>query len=250
MILRLLLSFAAIFAAAPCYADIPRQGSDPSGQLCRPAIRAAERAHNIPTHLLTAIARVESGRKDAVSGAYNPWPWTVNAEGQGYFYDSKAQAVAAVQAMRKQGMKSIDVGCMQINLMHHPDAFASLEQAFDPASNAEYGARFLGQLHDKANSWPRAVELYHSATPGIGQEYGQRVYAGLPGEQQVADVAPGSSLANAWSATVARSPFSSAFRPSPARVILLPETAGQGGVTPGRGLDAYRAAPIRLAFRP
>lgn len=213
----------------------------------------AERAYNIPTHLLAAIGRIESGRKDPASGAFAPWPWTVNAEGQGFFYDSKREAVAAVEGMRRQGMRSIDVGCMQINLMHHPDAFASLDQAFDPAANADYGARFLSQLHDKSNSWPRAVEMYHSATPEIGQEYGVKVYAALPSEEHLAGLIPPSALAAAWSATTAatatRSPFSSmAFRPSPARVIALP-SMGLGGTTPGRGLDSYRAAPIRLAFR-
>ncbi len=250
MIRRGLIVLFVLLAAWPCRADIPLLTGDVSGQLCRPAIGAAERTHNIPPHLLAAIGRIESGRRDPSSGAYNPWPWTVNAEGQGYFYDSKPQAVAAVQAMRQQGLRSIDVGCMQINLMHHPDAFASLEQAFDPVANANYGARFLTELHDKANSWPRAVELYHSATPEIGEEYGRRVYASLPTEQHVAELSPPTSLANAWSATLNRSsPFSSSFRPSPARVIMLPTSGLGGGGTPGRGLDAYRAAPVRLAFR-
>ena len=68
----------------------------------------------------------------------HPWPWTINAEGQGLFYDTKAQAVAAVRALQARGVRSIDVGCMQVNLMHHPDAFPTLEQAFDPQTNAAY----------------------------------------------------------------------------------------------------------------
>jgi len=237
-----------LLAAVPCHADIPSFGLETAGKLCRPAISVAERAFKIPPHVLAAIGRVESGRKDPVSGAFEPWPWTVNAEGQGFFYDSKAQAVAAVQAMQKQGMRSIDVGCMQISLLHHPDAFASLEQAFDPAANANYGARFLTQLHDKAESWPRAVELYHSATPDIGQAYGRQVYAALPNEEHLAELSPPDSLASAWSATIRSSPFAPTFRPSPTRVIALP-LAGMGGMAPGRGLDSYRASPVRLAFQ-
>ncbi len=188
-----------------------------------------------------------------------PWPWTVNAEGQGYFYDSKAQAVAAVQGMQRQGVRSIDVGCMQISLLYHPDAFASLEQAFEPAINADYGGRFLAQLHDQANSWPKAVEMYHSATPDIGAEYGRRVYAALPEEQRLAALTPSGdgltrsaglipSLGGGLSATIFRSPFSPVFRPSPGRVIALPSTA-QSGAAPGRTLASYRAMPIQLAFR-
>jgi hypothetical protein len=245
-----------LLAASPSRAAIPTTLTEPPGRLCRPAITASERAHAIPQHLLAAIGRVESGRKDGVSDTVGPWPWTVNADGQGYFYDSKAQAVAAVQGMQRQGIRSIDVGCMQISLLYHPEAFASLEQAFEPAINADYGGRFLAQLHDQANSWPKAVELYHSATPEIGAEYGRLVYAALPEEQRLAALNPASGLTTAaglipglgFSATMARSPFSSVFRPSPGRVIALPST-GQAGAAPGRSLAAYRSAPIQLVSR-
>ncbi|WP_428487257.1 lytic transglycosylase domain-containing protein [Rhodopila sp.] len=277
MMWRAITLLILLLTAVPGRADVPLMGSDGSGRLCRPAISSAERSHAIPSHLLAAIAHVESGRKDPASGAFNPWPWTVNAEGQGYFYDSKAQAVAAVATMRRQGIRSIDVGCMQISLLHHPDAFPGLEQAFDPTANANYGAQFLNELHDKTNSWPKAVEFYHSATPELGQDYGRKVYAALPDEQRLAGLSPFDNLAAAWSATIPRSPFGG-FRASPARVILLPATAqpgiGPGGIGPGgigprgtglqasgqagiglggsglgRSLQSYRMTPVRLAFR-
>ena len=100
----------------------------------------------MPAHLLAAISRVESGRRDPATGAVHPWPWSVNAEGQGASYDTKAEAVAAVRAMQANGVRSIDVGCGQINLMYHPDAFPSLELAFDPQANAAYAAKFLKEL--------------------------------------------------------------------------------------------------------
>ena len=90
-------------------------------------------AAGIPEHLLAAIRRVESGRRDPQSGAWHPWPWTINAEGQGFFYDTKAEAVAAVRPCRPAACASIDVGCGQINLMHHPNAFPSLEAGVRPA---------------------------------------------------------------------------------------------------------------------
>jgi len=254
-IITLLCLLPAFLAAFPCRAAILLTTAAGPPQLCRPAISAAERAHGIPLHLLAAIGRVESGRKDPASGSFNPWPWTVNAEGQGYFYDSKAQAVAAVQDMRTRGMRSIDVGCMQISLLHHPDAFGSLEQAFDPSANADYGARFLGQLYERSNAWPRAVELYHSATPELGQDYGRKVYAALPEEERLPGLPAASTLASAWSATINRppalSPFSSAFRPSPGRIIPMsnPFASASGTISPGRTLESYRAMPVRLAFR-
>src|SRR6185437_1246991 len=172
------------------------------GMLCRSAVAAAERGSGIPAHLLAAIARVESGRRDPGSGTVHPWPWSVNAEGQGFFYETKAQAVAAVRAMQSRGVQSIDVGCAQINLMHHPDAFPSLEVAFDPVANTRYAARFLKELFAQTGDWNKATAMYHSATPGIGAEYQQKVAAIWPEEQRLGGLVTPTPLAQAWASTM------------------------------------------------
>jgi soluble lytic murein transglycosylase-like protein len=248
MLWRALTIVLVLLAASPGRANSPSVLTEPPGQVCRPAIAAAERAHNIPQHILAAIARVESGRRDQSSGTFNPWPWTINFDGQGSFYDNKPQAVAAAASMRPHVARSIDVGCMQISLTNHPDAFATMEQAFDPFANADYGARFLVQLFAKTGSWPKAVEWYHSATPELGHDYGLKVYAALPEETRLAAIAGPSPLASAWGATLGHSSAISPFGQSPSR--MLPRVTGPGGeVTPGRTLDAYRANPVRVTFR-
>jgi hypothetical protein len=131
----------------------------------------------VPEGLLRAIGRVESGRFDSGARALVPWPWTVDVDGVGYFYETKAAAVAAVRAFQARGTRSIDVGCLQVNLLHHPDAFADLDQAFDPQANVVYGARFLRQLFTQTGSWPLAAAAYHSKTPELGAKYGARVLA-------------------------------------------------------------------------
>ena len=221
------------------------------GLLCRQAIEAAGRAHAVPLGLMAAIGRVESGRRDRVSRALHPWPWTVDAEGQGTFYDSKDEAIAAVRALQARGVRSIDVGCMQVNLLHHPDAFSSLEEAFDPAANADYAGRFLVELHGQTGAWPAATALYHSATPDVGAAYQQKVMAVWPEEQLLAGAAPPVALAHAWGATLGRPAL---FPPPPRRnagVQVIPRMAAVSGgpAPPGRGLDAYRAAPVGLAWR-
>lgn len=226
------------------------------GLACRSAVAAAERANGIPDHLLAAINRVESGRRDPATGAVHPWPWSVNAEGQGYVYDTKVQAVAAVRAMQARGIRSIDVGCGQVNLMHHPDAFPSLEVAFEPVANASYAARFLKELFGQTGDWNKAAGMYHSATPELGADYLRKVLAVLPEEQKLAGLFSTTPLAQAWGATMAPTPlggFTRVLRMQPPgtaagpQVIMLPAVAGQ---TAGRGLDAYRAAPIGLAYQP
>jgi hypothetical protein len=135
---------------------------------CEAAIAGAEGEAKLPARLLTAIAMRESAR---------PWPWTINYEGIGHFYASKAEAIAAVQGIQATGGQSIDVGCMQINLMHHPQAFANLDEAFDPKRNAAYGGRFVGALFASRGDWGTAIAAYHSRTPGIGEPYRDQVVA-------------------------------------------------------------------------
>jgi len=143
---------------------------------CAVVIARVEREQNIPAQLLMAVALVESGRTSEESGARIAWPWTVNNAGDGRFYNSKAEAVAAVAALRARGVRNIDVGCMQVNLMHHPDAFADLNEAFDPEANVQYAASFLKELRDARHSWTLAVANYHSATPELGQVYRKKVF--------------------------------------------------------------------------
>lgn len=147
---------------------------------CLPAIATAERQTGLPAKLLGTIALVESGRPDPVSGRVAPWPWTINVGGTGHFYATKQDAIAAVQDLQMLGLRSIDVGCMQINLMYHPNAFASLDEAFDPTANARYAARFLDALYRQTGNWPLAAAAYHSQTPDIGQDYENRVMALWP----------------------------------------------------------------------
>ncbi len=247
----------------------------PPGLLCRAAIAAVERTARMPDHLLAAIGRVESGRPDGGSGEWHPWPWTINAEGQGAFFESKAEAIAAVRALQARGVRSIDVGCMQVNLMHHPDAFASLEQAFDPPANVAYAARFLTSLFGQTKSWPKAAALYHSATQELGDAYRRQVEAAWSGEsrrQQEASRTAGLGLTaadplRAWAAALPAAPSNRVavvMPPNPRHAIrIIPinttgnaaaarmsNAAGAPWTAQGRGLEAYRAAPVAMIVRP
>jgi hypothetical protein len=147
---------------------------------CGAASHTVQRDAKLPPRLLDAIGIVETGRVDPIRRVVAPWPWSINANGEGHFYDSKTEAVAAARAFLAAGTDSIDVGCMQINLRDHPDAFVSLDQAFDPLSNTAYAGRFLWQLFARTGAWPKAAAAYHSQTPGIGEPYGARVMALWP----------------------------------------------------------------------
>jgi len=170
--MRRLILFLILLGPAAAAAKPPASPN----LLCAPAIVAAEKTVRLPLRLLGAIAEVESGRLDD-AGHVRPWPWTINAEGAGQFFATKQQAIDAVRALQARGISSIDVGCMQVNLMHHPDAFASLDEAFDPTANALYAARFLNTLYGMSGSWLQATAAYHSQTAAIGAAYEELVMA-------------------------------------------------------------------------
>lgn len=232
----------------------PASAQDSLIALCRAAIRAAEGPAGIPAGLLHAIGRVESGRRDPATGTFGPWPWTINAEGRGRFFQTREEAIAEVRQLQARGVRIIDVGCMQINLHHHPNAFSSLEEAFDPAANARYAARFLTELQASRNDWGRAAANYHSNTPERAESYRALVMAAWPEEQRrIAD--PAATAAEALPSARLRGAVAGlgpSLSNGAARAqVLPPASAGAGTRAPtGRGLDAYRAAPITPSSRP
>jgi hypothetical protein len=202
------LPLLLLAAAAPAQRDAasgPRLPFTPF-ELCDAALVAA-RSKPIPQTLLPSIARVESGRLDAASGRVRPWPWTINVDGAGTFFGSKEEAIAAVQALQARGRRSIDVGCMQVNLMFHPHAFPTLEAAFDPRVNAVYAARFLTALHDQTRDWPLATAMYHSQTQDRGEDYQRLVFGRV-----ITPMGPSGTASGTYAA----------FRPAGAMFAALP----------------------------
>lgn len=144
---------------------------------CLSALQTFERSYQIPQGLTTAISLIETGRPMGPGGRSLPWPWTINVNGQGRFFDTKDQAVAETRKLLEQGQRSIDIGCMQVNLRYHPTAFRTLEEAFDPATNVAYGTKFLASLHTVQGSWEKAVERYHSSDDARREDYREKVLA-------------------------------------------------------------------------
>jgi hypothetical protein len=118
-------------------------------RLCAAAAAQSELTNRLPAKLLQAMTRVESGR----------WPWAVRARGIAHMLPNRAAAVALVERLRRQGVQDVIVGCLQVNLRYHRKAFATIEDAFEPATNAAYAGRFLQTLY-RGGSWWDAVGRY------------------------------------------------------------------------------------------
>jgi soluble lytic murein transglycosylase-like protein len=163
-----LLALLASLAAVPA----PRARAATS---CLEEAASAERRHGLPPGLLRAIGVVESGRWSNEERAVLPSPFAVNAAGQSRFFDTAAEAAAFVAERQRQGVRLIDVGCFQIDLFYHPAVFRRVEDAFNPAANAEYAAAFLARLYAATHDWTRAVASYHSTHAGLGHPYAAAV---------------------------------------------------------------------------
>lgn len=143
-----------------------------TSEVCDLAALLAARTHGVPHDVLRAVTRTETGRNR--DGGLQPWPWTVNMEGTGRWFETRAEAYQYVQARYASGARSFDLGCFQINHRWHSQHFVSIDEMFDPVANADYAARFLSALFDETGDWSRAAAAYHSRTPRFANRYRAR----------------------------------------------------------------------------
>ncbi len=143
-----------------------------SSSQCDHAATRASRTTGVPVEVLRTVTRVETGRSR--NGRVEPWPWSVNVAGKGYWFDSEDSALAFAFKEFKGGARNFDVGCFQINYRWHGDAFASIEDMFDPQANALYAAQFLAELFLEFGNWEGAAGAYHSRTKKLADRYKSR----------------------------------------------------------------------------
>jgi hypothetical protein len=166
---------ALLFAAL-----VPALDAKAAPLSCTQAAEEAESGVGLPRGLLLAVGSVESGRLSG-AGRRVPWPWTIRAAGVGRFFSTVEDTVSAVVTLRAAGIQSIDIGCFQINLHHHPNIFFDLYSGFDPLTNAFAAARFLAALHQEFGAWGPAIAAYHSRSEWLGAPYLEAVLASWHG---------------------------------------------------------------------
>lgn len=174
MFVRIIFSlFLIVFFAPSTFAALDREIAE--SLKCTRMFPYYEKKHNMPLDTLHSISLKESGKSHSLHKIRTVWPWAVNVGGESHYFNSKSEAVLFVRRQLLAGKENIDVGCMQINLKHHPKAFISLEHAFDPRTNIAYGAEFLKSKHGQLGCWHKAIAHYHSATHDLGFKYKQDV---------------------------------------------------------------------------
>lgn len=181
----------------PCLLAAPALAADDAA-ICERAIVTGAQRQGVPESVLHAVSLTETGRPDR--GKLRPWPWAINREGQGFWFRTRAEALAFARQSVADGRLSFDVGCFQINYYWHGKNFPSLETMFDPEAGAAYAARFLGGLHAERGDWSAAAGAYHSQKPdraGVYRARFDRILAGLGGKPLVvASASPGATDAS------------------------------------------------------
>ena len=139
------------------------------------AFKSVSHYHSVPARILYSIALTES-QKRLPNGSVRPWPWTLNIDGQGVYFDTRDQMQqAALQAVRK-GITNIDIGLMQINMQYHLHRAFSLKDLMRPEDNLNIAAEILHDEYRRCDGdWWCAVGAYHSPTPDRAQRYTARV---------------------------------------------------------------------------
>ena len=164
---RILIVILSLLAPSWALASNARLAS-----VCEEVAAEAARRSGVPVSVMKAISLTETGRK--LEGQFRPWPWTVNMEGAGHWFDTLPEARAFVVREYQRGARSFDVGCFQINYKWHKEGFSSIDEMFDPMANALYAARFLRELYAETGSWNAAAGAYHSRTREYADRYSAR----------------------------------------------------------------------------
>ncbi|WP_232630689.1 transglycosylase SLT domain-containing protein [Methylobacterium sp. Leaf118] len=149
--------------AADGTAGTPRAGSN----VCEQQMARAAARHGVPLGMLYAVGLTESGKRGSLQ------PYAMNIGGRAYFGAGPADVIARLGQAQREGVRLVDLGCMQINHHYHREKFASLEAMIDPAQNVDYATRFLKELRDREGSWTLAVARYHA---GPNNNPAQKLY--------------------------------------------------------------------------
>ena len=117
--------------------------------------------NKVPSAVLYAVALAESGQR-LRTGKFKPWPWTLNVAGVPRRYPTRKAAWKGLTYFLRQGIKSIDVGLMQVNWRYHHRKLGTPWQALEPFNNTRTGARILSEEYKKTGVWQKAIGRYHS----------------------------------------------------------------------------------------
>jgi hypothetical protein len=168
------ISLSAIAIAAALLAAIPSSKAEAGASVPHVFVATAD-AQGIPPTLLYAIALQESGRKEEGTGAFKPWPWSLNVGGKPHYYANMEEAWNALNTLFQDPPRNIDIGLVQVSWPVNSHVIHDPFLALEPTINLAIGAQILRECFDRLGDWWAAVGCYHSPTPKRAAAYRDRV---------------------------------------------------------------------------
>ena len=129
-------------------------------------------------YILYAVALVESARINARLAA--PWPWALNRQGRPIIPSSRLEARGILNEALNKGIRSIDVGLMQVNVRWNGHRVHRPDDLLDPETNIRVGADVLTEAIDSApGDLALGIGRYHTGwrNDADAYRYGRRVLA-------------------------------------------------------------------------
>lgn len=137
-----------------------------------------EECSAVPRDVVMRVITHES--KSVYKGKVQPWPWTLNIDGQGYYFESYRLALLAAIKARKEGARRLGLGFGQIEWQYHSGRFSGLAEALKPRENIRAVCEILREAWSskRVNSWNDAIAYYHRPVlDDISREYAKKVLA-------------------------------------------------------------------------
>ncbi|OYZ95812.1 MAG: hypothetical protein B7X99_14845 [Rhizobiales bacterium 17-65-6] len=145
----------------------PKRNAASTSNVCERELARASAVYNIPLPVLYAVGLQESG----INGHLQQY--MLNVAGKDYLATSLPDAMRAFNEARAQGIKLIDVGCLQVNYYYHGKKFRSVEQMFNPRLNVDVAAQELRDWRKSQGNWTMAVARYNASKHNVA---GQKRY--------------------------------------------------------------------------
>lgn len=174
-VLRLILFTISLLSFVQASAEIPE------------AYRHFAAKHRVPADVLFAVCLQESGKR--WQDKHLPWPWTLNIQGKGQYFDTPVDAQRQLLDVIHSGSCRVDIGLCQVHWCAHKKHFAAPSQLLNPYVNLNYAAKLIRSEYDYTQragnaDWWVAVGRYHSRNPTLANRYRERVKARWQRHQQ------------------------------------------------------------------
>ena len=155
---------------------------------CLEATRRAERIHDVPTGLLTAIALSESGLH----------AHALSIGGRAHYPETRDEARSLLAAA---GGRSVMAGCVQVNAGVHA---RGSDWPLDPMRSADWAGGMMARWARENGSWPEALRRWHGGSPASTQRLVCRVRAKLDVTNPASDLFDGYNCGGSSSASLRR----------------------------------------------